>query len=496
MSRTYPDQAELKGCGRGSGFSNMGRIIHDFVDYNERVALDFSPLFRNGLTGSQQRLIDTVVEAATERGLPIYAVGGLPRDLWLGASVTDLDLVVEGDAVELGRVLVSRYAGKLTIHPRFGTAKWDLRGTRLDPAITSSSETVPVHAGHFLDLISARSETYRHAAALPTVKRGTIDDDVRRRDFTINTLAVRLDGSHSGQVLDAFGALEDLERRSVRVLHARSFVDDPTRLYRAVRYEQRFGFTIADDTLALMPAARELVGHLSGQRIRHELDLILDEPHAADMLARLARLKLLAPVHSALPHGRAAFDRVECAGQRPGVPVKSWSVRHAAWLLWLMELKEPRVRVLGRRLRMPAVAVAELAASSRLYRRADSLARLRPSKATAFLDKFPQLAVYTVSLVVKGKPQRMLQEYLAKWKDMRPLTTGHHLKELGLPPGPVYRSILRTLRDAWIDGDIRDEEGERRMLQRLVARGREASPGQSARRPARARRAAQAQQRH
>lgn len=474
----------------------MGGIIHDFVDYNERVQRDFASLLRTGLTASQRRLIDTVVEAAIGRGLPIYAVGGLPRDLWLGTPVTDLDLVIEGDAIEVARLLQTRHGGRLTIHPRFGTAKWDLRGIELDPAIESTSPDVPVRAGHFLDLISARSETYRHPAALPTVQRGTINDDVRRRDFTINTLAVRLDGSHFGEVLDTFAALDDLERGSVRVLHARSFLDDPTRLYRAVRYEQRFGFSVADDTLALMPAARALVAHLSGQRIRHELDLILDEPHAAAMLARLASLRLLAPIDTALPHGRTAFKRVLCASQRPEFSVKSWSVRHAAWLLWLMELKEPKVRALGRRLRMPAVAVSELAAASRLHRGGVSLARLRPSKATALLDRYPQLAVYTVSLVVKGKPRRILHEYLAEWKDMRPLSTGHDLKELGLPPGPVYKSILRALRDAWIDGEVRDAEGERRLLQSLVASGPKGSRGRPNRPPVRARRPARARRHH
>lgn len=446
----------------------MGGIIHDFVRYNERVQYDFSARLIEGLTAAQRQLIERVAKESVARGLPLYAVGGLPRDLWLGSKATDLDLVVEGDAIALARALASRYGGKVTAHPKFGTAKWDLRGTGFESGIEGLVASAPAHAGHFLDLVAARSETYRHPAALPTVKRGTIEDDVRRRDFTINTLALRLDGSHFGELSDEFGALDDLKSGSIRVLHPRSFIDDPTRMYRAARYEQRFGFRIAEATLALVPLARRLVAELSGQRIRHELDLILDEAEAASSVSRLANLALLAPVHPALPHTPAALARVKLAGQAPTPAIRSWSRRDTAWLLWLMDLRDAEIRSLGKRLHFTRPALRDIAAAAKLHAAVGSMARWRPSRLTTRLDEYPDIAVYAVSLVASGESHRAFSAYLTQWRHIRPLTTGHDLKALDLPPGPAYRRILGRLRAAWIDGVVKDAVEERRLLHALV----------------------------
>jgi len=228
------------------------------------------------LSSDQVRLIQLVADEASQSGLPLYIIGGSVRDLIIGSVIKDLDLTVEGDAISLAQSLGKHLGGKVTSHKKFGTAKWllpkELR--------TESSDT--------LDLISARSETYKHPAALPTVKLGSMDDDIRRRDFTVNTLAIRLDGSHFGQLRDELHGMDDLKNNLIRALHERSFIDDPTRMYRAVRYAERYGFKIAEETLAQIPEARPLVEKLSAQRIRHELDLILEEWKADSMLARIA----------------------------------------------------------------------------------------------------------------------------------------------------------------------------------------------------------------
>src|SRR5512137_2240263 len=180
------------------------------------------------LSSRQLALLRIVADAAATRHLPLYLVGGFVRDLLLGSPATDFDLVVEGDAISLARMLAAQYGGKVTSHLRFGTAQWFLSGSD----------------HHVLDFISTRSETYKHPAALPTVKPGTLTDDLLRRDFTINTLALRLDAKHWGELRDDLGGLEDLKHGLVRVLHPLSFQDDPTRLFRAVRYEKRYGFRI------------------------------------------------------------------------------------------------------------------------------------------------------------------------------------------------------------------------------------------------------------
>ncbi len=470
MSRTYPDQARVQGIGHGSGFSNMAAIILDFVGYNQRVQSDFSSLLNAGLTVVQRQLIDRVAEESSRRGLALYAVGGLPRDLWLGAPVMDLDLVVEGDAIEIARTLSDRYGGTITAHSRFGTAKWDLRGAEFLSGKDVSAPAAVAGAGHFLDLVSARSESYRHPGALPTVKPGTIADDIRRRDFTINTLAVRLDGAHFGEVRDDFGAAQDLQGGWVRVLHPDSFRDDPTRMYRAVRYEQRFGFKISEPTLKWMREARPLLPGLSGRRIRHELDLMLDEVRGAVMLRRLAQLELLRAVHPALPGSRTTLERVVLAGEPPATPIPSWSPRHAAWMLWFIDLKEAEIRSLAKRLRMPRVALRDQLAAARLYAELDAIARWKPSRCTSHLDGYPALAVYVVSRAVAGTPRRILQKYLSEWRLIKPTATGHDLRRLGLEPGPAYRRILQELRAAWIDGLVSGSEQERLVLAELVRR--------------------------
>ncbi len=455
----------------------MAAIIPDFVSYNARVQHDFSPLLLRGLTISQRSLLGRVAEEAQRRGLPLYAVGGLPRDLWLGNPVTDVDLVVEGDAIGLARALAGKYGGTVTTHTRFGTAKWDLRGTALESSGDGSMQFGNGRAGRHLDLISARSETYRHPGALPTVKPGSIEDDIRRRDFTINTLAVRLDGAHFGETQDEFGGLQDLKMNLIRVLHAGSFLDDPTRMYRGVRYEQRFEFRLAHETLALIPEARKLVAHLSGQRIRHELDLILDEPNGAPMLGRLAKLDLLRPIHADLPTDRAALRRVELADQLPPTQIPSWSRRHAAWMLWLIDLEEVQIRSVARHLRMPNVAQRDMLGASRLNSAQAGLGRWKPSRCAAYLEAYPDLAIFVVHLASSGKPKRVLKEYLTTWKRVKPTTTGHDLKRRGLPPGPAYRRILRALREARLDGRVHNQAQEERLLLELMHRESQATPG-------------------
>ena len=263
----------------------------------------------------QLDLIHRVADEASTLGFPIYIVGGFVRDLLLGRPGLDFDLVVEGDAIKLADSLASKYGGKATVHQKFGTAKWF------------------VNRHSFVDLISARSEIYEFSAALPTVKMGTLSDDLHRRDFTINTLAIRLDGNHFGELHDELGGLDDLQNGFVRVLHPRSFIDDPTRMFRAVRYEQRYGFKITKETLALVPEARELIDKLSAQRIRHELDLILGEPNAASMLARLDKLGLLKPIHHSLGCDKALKTRFEICDRFSARLFEFWIIEYPRFAL-------------------------------------------------------------------------------------------------------------------------------------------------------------------
>ncbi len=381
------------------------------------------------------------------------------RDLLLGRPSTDFDLVVEGDAIAFARGLSGRYGGHVTAHTRFGTAQWFM--------------PTPGHLA--LDFVSTRSESYKHPGALPAVTPGTLQDDLGRRDFTINTLAMRLDGEHWGELHDELGGLQDLRQGLLRVLHPASFMDDPTRLFRMVRYEQRYGLHVAPETLSLVAPALPLVNLLSADRVRHELDLILEEDLAAAMLDRLANLELLSSIHPAVPWDRSTRARFLRATDRlPESPIKflpsNSDKAFLAWHFWLMVLSEEDLLALENRLHFHAKLLHSLQAAAVLYRDLSSLAGMqKPSQVVARLDDLPVTAAYAVYLAVPaGQARRNLQNYLEIWRGLKPVTTGHTLMKRGLQPGPRFQHILTRLRQAWLDGEVHSELEETKLLEKLT----------------------------
>lgn len=447
-------------------------------------------------------LLKAVAKAAHEQRAALYIVGGFVRDLLLERPSQDLDLVVEGDAIRLARGLARQYGGRVTSHARFGTAKWHIaeirrqlvaaigEGGRARPEKASRSAEKapesafpgPLHAQDLpdsLDLISARTEFYTYPTALPTVERGSIKLDLHRRDFSINTLALRLDGHHYGELHDYWGGLNDLRHGLVRVLHSLSFVDDPTRMLRAVRFEQRFGFRIEARTLELLKEARPLLGRVSGDRIRHELDHILEEGQACAMLARLQELDLLAAIHADLTWDDWLCEKIDSLPQLR--PAPEWGLeaeatkganlaKSLAYLLWLIRLPSAHARSVIARLKIARGMAAAILAARRLWRDLPSLAGASPSQAAARLEEIPPLAIYANYLASEDERLRaILHEYAARWRHVTPTIDGHALRARGLPPGPIYRRILSTLRDAWLDGTISTPAQERQLLERLLA---------------------------
>jgi len=401
----------------------------------------------------QLALIRLVQDETTQQGLPLYIVGGAVRDLILGRPLNDFDLTVEGDAISLARALARKHGGGVTVHAKFGTAKWFL----------PRNLTSDTHPHDTLDLISARSETYKQPGALPTVAFGTIEDDLRRRDFTINAMAIRLDGAHFGELRDYLHGRDDLQNRLIRVMHPRSFVDDPTRMYRAVRYEVRYGFRLVEDTLALIPEARTFVEKLSPQRIRHELDLILDEPNAVAMLKRLHELDLLTCIHPALGN----FDKSKLATVKAQDPVLQ--TRNSRWLLWLMHLTDQEIEFINDRLRFKSDLLKMLHSAALLETNLPALSGLKPSEIVELLEGYSIKALEVFSIALQDEQQKsILNKYLSEWWGVKPKTTGHDLKKLGIPPGPKYNEILRRLRAAWLDGEVKTEEQEKNLLSNLL----------------------------
>jgi len=410
-------------------------------------------------------LLQAVIEEAKSQKVALYIVGGFVRDLLIDRPSLDFDIVVEGDAISLAKGMEKKYCGRVTTHSRFGTAKWFLSGSKF-PASTPVS----------LDFISARMEFYAHPTALPTVERGSIKLDLHRRDFTINTLAMRLDGHRYGELLDYWGGLEDLRSGLVRVLHSLSFVDDPTRMLRAVRFEQRFGFTIEPRTLELINAALPLLEKLSGDRIRHELNLIFSENNPAAIFDRMQSLELFKYMHPLLPWDvRIKELMTDGLSKTPDpeygdIPAfRSISRRLAlGYMLWLGKLNLADIRVLASRLRLSATMREALLSLSKVISDVVALSSEKPSRIVSRLEGIHPLIIYAAILSVDEPARKVLVAYLVKWRQIKPKTSGHELIRLGLKPGPVYQDILEKLRAAWIDGIVNSEESECLLLKKLL----------------------------
>ena len=441
------------------------------------------------LPAARLALLKAISQIAHEQRAALYIVGGFVRDLLLDRPSLDFDLVVEGDAIILAQSLADQFGGRITSHARFGTAKWHIAGTRSQLAFSLADrfpqfeKIDPSDLPESLDLITARTEFYTHPTALPTVERGSIKLDLHRRDFTINTLALRLDGHHYGELHDHWGGLNDLKQGLVRVLHSLSFVDDPTRMLRAVRFEKRFDFKIENRTLDLLKEARPMLGRVSGDRIRHELDHILAETNICLMLARLDELALLSAIHKSLTWDDWICSKI--TNMPLDEPEDYWGLfttrdgdektpalkQTLSYIFWLIRLPVKRAKGINARLKVSRLLAVNTLSACSLWTDLPSLVNKSPSQVVTRLDGVPPTALYATYLASDDdKEKSVLKKYITKWKNITPTIDGHTLRDRGLPPSPDYRVILKVLRDAWLDGKITTPEAEARLLDELIAR--------------------------
>lgn len=429
-------------------------------------------------------LLKSVAEIAQSQRAALYIVGGFVRDLLLDHPSLDFDLVVEGDAIALAQKVKNEFGGRVTMHKRFGTAKWHLIGEELeksDPQPIFQQLTSGPKPLTSLDFITARTEFYTHPTALPTVEHGSIKLDLHRRDFTINTLAMRLDGNHYGVLFDHWGGLNDLNKGVIRVLHSLSFIDDPTRMLRAVRYEQRYNFQIGARALELLLEARSLLDRVSGDRIRHEIDNIIQEEKSTQMISRLDELGLLKAIHKDLNWTDAIAEKV--ALLEPHTPDEFWGLnpdlvgarlKNALYyILWLIPLPIYRIQGVIKRLRLPRYLRETIRAACFLWHDLSKITAEKPSEIVDRLQKAPMLAIYGLYIATDDDSARQIfQAYAQKWRFVTPHTNGHDLKEFDLPPGPLYNEILTDLRSAWLDGIISSPEEEQRLLKQIIAKAK------------------------
>ncbi len=422
-------------------------------------------------------LIRQIGARAAEEGHVIYFVGGIVRDLLLDHPIVDVDLVVEGDAIALGRALARAYGGEVRTHSRFGTVKWLLPEDIWEQVAPSTAPAAPGEAGsrnlpEFVDLVTARTEFYEKPTALPLVEESSIKQDLHRRDFTINTLAIRLDPQRWGQMLDFYGGQEDIEERVIRVLHSLSFVDDPTRILRAARFEARLGFRLDPRSEALIAEALPMLSRVTGGRIRNELDLIVHEERPEDALERLQELGALQEIDPALRSDawlREHFERLREA------PLHLWgmdapeTLHQLYWILFLYRLTDPALERVANRLLMPRRYTDPLRYREALEETQPALlAAEEPSEIVDLLDPLP-LPLLAAAWVTADDPRmrERLERYAREWQHVSHVLDGEDLKRLGIPPGPIYRKIFAELRAARLDGEITSREEEIERVRRI-----------------------------
>ncbi len=423
-------------------------------------------------------LLKIIAEIAQNQNSNLYIVGGFVRDLIMGRPSLDFDLVVEGDAIKLGEALQDKFGGRIVSHKRFGTAKWQLEKIRSTLADKLSEKYKgdfdPLLIPDSIDLITARREFYTEPTVLPTVESGSIKLDLHRRDFTINTLALRLDGVHYGDLQDYWGGLADLKVEKVRALHSLSFVDDPTRILRAVRFEQRFDFKIGKRTLELIKRALPLLDKLSGDRLRHELSIILEEDNRGKMISRLDQLGVLEAIHPALKFESQWISEVtkiikSGSIKEWGLPdrLKAFQTSTAfAYIYWFANLDDDPYDLMDR-LRIPGWLAADIKSVVTLGKELETEAKV--SELVNLFEVASELALFSVFNLKKEKwVKDSILAFKKEWKFIKPNTKGSDLKEMGLQPGPEYKSILSKIKAAMLDGEIANAEEEKSMLNDLI----------------------------
>jgi len=397
-----------------------------------------------------QELLDFLHIAAgvaNARGQRLYLVGGAVRDLLLQRRPRlDFDLVVEGDAPTLARQLAKASGEEVVVHRRFGTAKF--------------------HCGDVsIDLVTARSETYPRPGALPEVRPGTIGDDLLRRDFSINAMAIDLSPATFGQLLDPHGGRSDLERGLIRILHDRSFIDDATRILRALRYEQRLCFKLEPNTERLLRQNASMLDTISGDRIRHELELIFREEYPERILERAEGLGVLQALHPSLRGSGWLAGRFQKARQ------KGISDPALYLLLLIYHLSEEENERLIARLNIVGELGRNMRQVLRLKRDLSALAdpAVLPSATYRLLKHYPPQAIAACALASEAATIRShLELYLGRLRYVKLSLDGEDLKKMGVTPGPRLGRMLEELRLAKLDGKVSTKGEEEALVRRWL----------------------------
>jgi tRNA nucleotidyltransferase (CCA-adding enzyme) len=391
-------------------------------------------------------------EIAHTRGERLYLVGGVVRDLILGQATLDLDLVVEGNGIELAHRLQEINHGELTLHPRFisATLKWDQWS---------------------VDVATARTETYARPAALPDISPSTIDHDLSRRDFSINAMAVRLNPGEYGKLLDPHDGRSDLREKLVRVLYQKSFIDDPTRIWRGLRYEQRLDFRLEKETLYLLKRDVNILDSLTPDRVRYEIECVLKEPAPEEVFRRAAELGVLGRLLPSLPGDGWLAEQYGKLRELKLPPPQEMDFRLA---LLAYPLSTAEADVFINRLNLPKSLETLVRDTIALKNKLKLLATPGVSRSSIYniLDGLSGDAIRLNAMVTESPiAAQGINLYLVKLQNVKVLMHGNDLIAMGVPQGPRVKEILDQLLRARLNGKTRTREDEEKLARKLLEEG-------------------------
>lgn len=412
-----------------------------------------------------RRIIDilkSIGRKAEENGFDAYIVGGFVRDLFLYRANEDLDIVIEGDGIFFAQEYAKTVKARIHAYEKFGTA-------------------VIIFPGGFkIDVASARMEYYKFPAALPTVEMSSIKLDLFRRDFTVNTLSIQLNPDKFGTLIDFFGAQKDLKEKTIRVLHNLSFVEDPTRVFRAIRFEQRFGFTIGKLTSSLIANAvkMDFFRRLSGRRVFSELRQILEEENPTPAIIRLHEYDLLHVIHPSITFTKELVDLFNLVKK-----VLSWhdllflEEFYMKWTVYFIALirhcdKETTHEICRRIELAPRcldIFIKERFEADRCLYWMERNLPLSNSTLYHQLKGFRvELALYMMAVTKSENVKKSISNYFTRLRHIQPSVTGKDLIKMGLDPGPIFKEILQAVLDAKLNGRLKTRNDELGFVKNYV----------------------------
>jgi tRNA nucleotidyltransferase (CCA-adding enzyme) len=394
--------------------------------------------------------------------MPVYLVGGFVRDLILGVDNLDLDIVVEGDGISFAEDLASTLKAKLIRHRRFNTA------------------TVMIRPDLKIDIATARKEIYPQAASLPVVSSGNLRDDLRRRDFTINAMAIPITGKKSGKLIDFFVGKDDLRHKKIRILHDLSFMDDPTRILRAIRFEQRYNFRIEPETLTYLKKAVgiKMLDKVEPQRLRDELILVLKEKGAIKELRRINLLAGFAFISPHLKMKKSDWLFLGLLEKQIQWFKKIYPQRRTLdnWLIYLMglldSLKPNEVKKICQEFAWQKGETKRLINAKNITPKIIlelSKDKIRPSRLFSLLEPLSYEAILYIKAKYKNKNlQKNIEDFLEVYNGMRICIRGEDLHNLGVAPGPNYKNIFDKVLQAKLEGRVKNREEELALIKLLI----------------------------